>query len=1255
MTGKVLSLERAISAALIGFLAMSGCSVQFRGSAASSHSTSGVNSSSGLDAPVVISPATVVYTSGGSTLTITGTCNPGATVNMVGSSTQSVSCAGAVFSFTVSAIADNIYVYSLFQTSGTAFSHSTSLVWNRLSTGGGTPPPLTLSCNSGGAPFGGGDGSASNPYTLCTAAQLAMVGHYSSAYYVLLQDIDLNSVSFNPIGWGFSNSFWGVFDGGGHTISNFSYSDNTGGSVGLFSRVSSPGTIQNLNVTGVNVSGNGNVGGLIGSSPDSYDDAKILNTHVSGTVVGHSTNSSEGTGGLVGNLRGAIIDSDFSGTVTGQLNAGGLTGRADYFYILGSHSSVIVTCADSVPYGPCAGKVGGLVGYTDNAGSITDSYAAGSISSVGSGNGGLVGTADKGVFIQHSYSSATVSGALGTKMGGLVGSIGGVSTGGGVILDSYATSAASVSGASYVGGLVGFASKNTVISNSYAQNGVTATGNYVGGAAGMSGLGSIISESYSTGAVQGVNYVGGLSGSMNDFSMSSYPSNSVIFNSYSLSNVSGVQNVGGVTGSVAGLLANSYSTGAVTGSTVLGGLGGDVAVVVNSFTTNTGITWNSAWDITTSGQIYCVSSGGDQATCFHGANYLGSSAITWNRSPASTSGQGISYFAQPLYTYGGEVWWDSSWNAFVPFGSASLNPISSSIGINISAPSATSVSTLAAKSIYTVVFAGADSITFNDWDVTVTGTASATATVKHVSGSTYQVTLTNFTGVGTTGISLFAGTARDSSGALAPTASSSNNVNVNVAGNDCGVGAMGFPGGTGTMYDPFLICNVEQLTEIQFNLLANYKLIKNIDMSSAPNFFSINGTFLGTFDGSNKVISNWTYIGGSGNGFFNAIGAGGTALIENLGLENVAIDDSGGSVTGALVGKMEGGAILNSHVTETMTLSNGPSSWPAAASGMVGIAENGVIRNSYSSVSVTSNSTSTMPVGGLVGYSSGTLIQNSFASGNVVGCGNLGGAVGEAQGGASTFINSYATGDVSDNGCGNSAMVGGFIGFTASSAFTNSYATGTVTGGNQNWNTGIGGFAGYGNLNYYYKVHSTGTVYGAFNVGGLIGQAQSDTVLRSYSSAVVNPSAGPAFLAAQYVGGFTGYVSGGFFKDNYATGSATGYMGVGGFIGNNQHVHVMNSYATGAVYGSRINGSMVGINNSGNYTNSFATGLAMGGAPSRTFAGFTQAILPVLDLSSTWGSAPGHYVGCATDMTPSANWDPAIWFFPPNGGYPTIR
>ena len=250
--------------------------------------------------------------------------------------------------------------------------------------------------------------------------------------------------------------------------------------------------------------------------------------------------------------------------------------------------------------------VGGLVGYANYRGTITNSYATGKVTGTGDYVGGLVGSNFDGT-ITNSYATGAVTGT-----GGLVGGLVGYSYGG-TITNSYATGAVTGTG-DYVGGLVGY-SRDSDITNSYATGAVTGTGGLVGSLVGFSDL-STITNSYATGAVTGTgDYVGGLVG---------YSYGGTITNSYATGAVTGTGDyVGGLVGySRDSDITNSYATGAVTGTgSYVGGLVGYNynGTITNSYATGAveggddhvgglvgyndrGTITNSYWDTQTSGQ-----------------------------------------------------------------------------------------------------------------------------------------------------------------------------------------------------------------------------------------------------------------------------------------------------------------------------------------------------------------------------------------------------------------------------------------------------------------------------------------------------------------------------------------------------------------------------------------------------------------------------------------------------------------------------
>jgi filamentous hemagglutinin family protein len=277
-----------------------------------------------------------------------------------------------------------------------------------------------------------------------------------AGYYALGSNIDASATSgwnggagFTPIG-NATAAFTGTFNGLGHTISNLTINLPSAIGVGLFGYAGTGSVIQNVGLVGGSVTGEANVGGLVG-----YNQGTVSNSYATGNVSGGS--DSVAVGGLVGlNSYGTVTHSYATGSVSGPNGSSDIGGLVGDNY-RGTVSNSYAT--GNVSGGSDSGAVGGLVGL-NSYGTATNSYATGSVS--GSSNvGGLVGI-NYGGSISNSYATGSVSGT--TLVGGLVAS----NTNGGTITNSYATG--SVSGAGDAGGLVGENSSSTV-TNSFWDSG----------------------------------------------------------------------------------------------------------------------------------------------------------------------------------------------------------------------------------------------------------------------------------------------------------------------------------------------------------------------------------------------------------------------------------------------------------------------------------------------------------------------------------------------------------------------------------------------------------------------------------------------------------------------------------------------------------------------------------------------------------------------------------------------------------------
>ena len=197
-----------------------------------------------------------------------------------------------------------------------------------------------------------------------------------------------NGAGWQPIGITSSNiflAFRATFDGNGHTIRHLFV--NRGSNVGLFGATWSSSIIRHVGVIDVVVSGQEDVGGLVGSNL-----GLITRSYVTGGVSGVFQ-----VGGLVGDNEGKIRTSYATGRVAGNEKAGGLAG--------GNDGEIHASYATGWVVGER--WVGGLVGGHD--GKIHTSYATGRV--VGKDNvGGLVGFVPSDSPITASYWDTATSG-----------------------------------------------------------------------------------------------------------------------------------------------------------------------------------------------------------------------------------------------------------------------------------------------------------------------------------------------------------------------------------------------------------------------------------------------------------------------------------------------------------------------------------------------------------------------------------------------------------------------------------------------------------------------------------------------------------------------------------------------------------------------------------------------------------------------------------------------------------------------------
>ena len=318
----------------------------------------------------------------------------------------------------------------------------------------GEPIAFVSPCDPENLPFGGGDGSASSPWRVCSPSHFDAIGTgnlFVGHHLVLYDDIDMADVEdFHVIG-DFGDQFVGSFDGAGYTISNLSITADDDNNVGPFGVIGETGVVEDVVFEAVDITGRNNVGGLAGSNHGTIDAV---------TVAG-SVDGSKGVGGLVGINRnaGTIQSSVAETSVLGINGTVGSFAGTNEGKISDSHAEGHTAMYD----GSSLEGAGGFVGVASHGSLIERSSAAGMVigESAQSASGGFVGWTSGDALFAESYTTVDVENLSGGTVGGFAGHLSG-----GTLTDCYATGFVESSVGS--GGFVGEAQDGAAISRVYA-------------------------------------------------------------------------------------------------------------------------------------------------------------------------------------------------------------------------------------------------------------------------------------------------------------------------------------------------------------------------------------------------------------------------------------------------------------------------------------------------------------------------------------------------------------------------------------------------------------------------------------------------------------------------------------------------------------------------------------------------------------------------------------------------------------------
>lgn len=316
-----------------------------------------------------------------------------------------------------------------------------------------------------------GAGTEGDPFQITDCEELQSIDDYdttSGVYFELMNNIDCSDTinwdsgdGFLPIGSTYDD-FAGDFDGGGFTISDL-YIDRSGDdNVGLFGLTTSASNIHDLTLVDAVITGDSEVGTLVGDNTGDVTNVTVTNTDV--------TTSGYYVGGMVG-YSGA---GDFTNVhVTGYLYAddeegGGIIGQYDGGTLSNcSFSGTLETYYES----------GGIIGENEGPVTIHRCFSEGTITAGDTDTGGIVGEAEDELLITESFSNMTIDG---DDAGGIVGTVYGDTE----IRNSY-YNGESVGTYGDVGSVVGYASSSydLTITNVYGTGVVSGTsdeGGFIG-------------------------------------------------------------------------------------------------------------------------------------------------------------------------------------------------------------------------------------------------------------------------------------------------------------------------------------------------------------------------------------------------------------------------------------------------------------------------------------------------------------------------------------------------------------------------------------------------------------------------------------------------------------------------------------------------------------------------------------------------------------------------------------------------------
>lgn len=202
-----------------------------------------------------------------------------------------------------------------------------------------------------GGKFGGGSGTAANPYIVEDGADFAAI--VGGGHYIQSKDITVSS--------GLNITFVGSYNGAGHNVNGLT------GPYGLFYEVTTNGSVTGVNIINPSLSGAYSAGGIC----NILQLGVISKCSVRGGSIANAGGYRRGCGGIVGKINGAGIISDCYTTceIRAVEEGGGIAGT-----LVKNGTVKIINC------------------YSTSR--VYSGSIAGGIFGVNAGTGGVVGSAD---------------------------------------------------------------------------------------------------------------------------------------------------------------------------------------------------------------------------------------------------------------------------------------------------------------------------------------------------------------------------------------------------------------------------------------------------------------------------------------------------------------------------------------------------------------------------------------------------------------------------------------------------------------------------------------------------------------------------------------------------------------------------------------------------------------------------------------------------------------------------------------------